>query len=254
VCSSDLETLDVSSNVTDGVVFMSDETGYVVVDTVAASLPGSSQTDTFTTAFPVSNFVPNFEGYETAAGKTRYRLLVVKNTDSTDSMTEVTVWCDKPDGTDTTVATGETITTAAGSADLTDASDHPSGNYWIYSSDNDDVRYVKSRSGNTITWTDAGTGLRGKTAAEWTAGDDVIVYPNFDIGLDAPSTDQFESPTDETTAPSGVTFSSPMTVDTGLEIGTLAAGDIYGVWYRETVIANQQSGDDVIFDTLYRWA
>ena len=246
--------LDVTSDVTDGVVFLEDETGYIVVDTVATSLPVGDGTDTFTTAYPTSNFVPNFEGYETGADKTRYRLLVVQNTDGVDTVADLTVWCAKPAGTDTTVATGETITTAAGSADLTDASDHPTGNYWIYSAANSDVRYVKNRSGNTITWLDAGSGMRGFTATAWAATDDVVVYPNFDISSDAPATDQFEDPSTETTAPGAITFSAPMTVDDGLLIGDLATGEIYGVWYRETIVANQKSASNVIFDTLYRWA
>jgi len=244
----------VTSNVTDGVVFLEDETGYIVVDTVAASLPVGDGTDTFATLYPASNFVPNFEGYETSGDKTRYRLLVVQNTDGVDTMADLTVWCDKPAGSDTTVATGETITTAAGSADLTDASDHPTGNYWIYSAANTDVRYVKTRNGNTITWLDAGAGMRGFTATAWAATDDVVVYPNFDISIDAPATDQFENPSTETTAPGALTFSAPMTVDDGLLIGDLATTEIYGVWYRETIVANQKSDSNVIFDTLYRWA
>jgi hypothetical protein len=38
----------------------------------------------------------------------------------------------------------------------------------------------------------------------------------------------------ETTAPSGVTFSSPTTKGAGLSIGTLAPGQCYAIWVRRT--------------------
>ena len=246
--------LDVSGDVTDGIVFLEDDQGYIQVDVTNASLPGSSQTDTFTVAYPSQTFVPNYQGYETTTGKTRYRLCVFRNEDSVDAMTDPEVWCGVQGGDATTVDTGETIGITAGSADLADASTHPSGNYWLYNSDDDDLRYISARTGNTVSWLDATGGLRGLTATSWSAGANVEVYPDFDMGLDAPSTDQFENPVDETTAPSGVTFSAPSTVDSALSLGaTLAASGIYGIWYRETIMPNHKPGTNMVFDLHARW-
>lgn len=246
-------TLDVSGDVTDGIIYGVDEQSYIQVDVTSASLPGSDQTDTFAVTYPTATFVPNYEAYETTADKTRYRLIVLKNTDGVNAMTDAEVWCGVQDGDATTVAVGETVGITAGSADLTDASTHPSGNYWLYNSDDDDLRYITTRTGNTITWADATGGLRGKTAASWSAGANVEVYPDFDIGLDAPATNQFENPTDEETAPSGVTYSAPSVVGDALLIGAIAASGIYGVWYRETIMADHTPGSNMIFDLHARW-
>jgi hypothetical protein len=50
---------------------------------------------------------------------------------------------------------------------------------------------------------------------------------------------------DENTAPAGVSFSSPTTLGAGLSIGTLAAGDRFGVWVRRTVDASAAGQNSV---------
>lgn len=45
-------------------------------------------------------------------------------------------------------------------------------------------------------------------------------------------------PADGETAPSGVTFSSPTSIDTALELGDIAAGECYAFWFRLTVPAD----------------
>lgn len=47
---------------------------------------------------------------------------------------------------------------------------------------------------------------------------------------------------DESTAPSGVTFSAPTSKATGLSLGDLAAAEVYGVWIRRTA-ANTSAVD-----------
>lgn len=246
-------TLDVSSDVTGEPVFLADENGYVTVDVTNASLPVGDATDTYTVTVPEDTFVPDYQGYETTSGKDRYRLLVLKNIDTVDDMASLIVWCDKPDGADTTVATAEVVTIAAGSASLTDASTHPSASYWLYNVDLDDLRYIQSRNGNIVTWADATGGLRGKTAQAWAATEVVIVYPDFDIGLDAASANQFENPTGETTAPSTVTFTGPYDTTTSLSVGALVSTDIYGVWYKETIMADNKPRAGLNFDILAQW-
>jgi len=247
-------TLDVSGDVSDGVLFGADGEKHIVVDVTAANLPVGDATDTFALTYRTGTFVPDLEAYETGSGsiKTRYRLLAIKNDDGADSMQSLVAYCDKPAGSDTTTTTTATI--AAGDVTLTDASDHPTTSYWLYNSTKDDLRFVINRSGNVCTFAAATGGLRGKTAQSWSIGDTVQVFPDFDIGLDAPATNQFENPSAETTAPSGVTFSAPMTAATGLAIGTLAASGIYGIWYRETIIDGARGRNGLIFDTLFQWS
>jgi hypothetical protein len=250
---ADGAALDVSGNVTDGVIKLGDGVSYIVVDVVAASLPVANQVDTFTVTRPAAAQIPDFEAWETGADKQRYHTVFLENTD-VDSMLDLVVWCGKPAGSNTTVATGNSVSVAAGSASLTDASDHPAGSYWLYNSTKDDLRYVTTRSGNVIAWVNAGTGHRGKTATSWDAGDDVLVYPDFDIGLEAPTAGQIDSPATETTAPTGVTFSAPFTVDTGLSVGTLAASGVYAVRYRETIVQNHLPRSGIVYDLFTRWS
>lgn len=61
------------------------------------------------------------------------------------------------------------------------------------------------------------------------------------IGLDTTAASPVGSATqqaltvvNETTAPSGVTFSAPTTKATGLSIGNLAAGEVKAIWLRRT--------------------
>jgi hypothetical protein len=46
-----------------------------------------------------------------------------------------------------------------------------------------------------------------------------------------------ETESDESTAPTGESFSSPTGIGDGLSLGDLAAADYYGVWIRRTVTA-----------------
>lgn len=58
----------------------------------------------------------------------------------------------------------------------------------------------------------------------------------LDIGLGTAGIDtQEQTVADESTAPSGVTFSAPATLGAGLSIGNLAAGSYMAIWLRRTV-------------------
>lgn len=49
---------------------------------------------------------------------------------------------------------------------------------------------------------------------------------------------------DEATAPSGVTFTEPSTLDAGLAIGDLAAGESKAVWVRDTIAEGAAASND----------
>lgn len=69
-----------------------------------------------------------------------------------------------------------------------------------------------------------------------------------DVGLGAAAIDATETAiADEDTAPSGVTFSAPTTLATGLSIGDLAPGEHKAFWIRRTVNAGASAynNDDV---------
>ena len=56
-----------------------------------------------------------------------------------------------------------------------------------------------------------------------------------------------ETVADENIAPVGPSFTSPTTEGAGLSIGTLAAGQRYGVWVRRTVSASASAYNNDTF-------
>jgi hypothetical protein len=244
--------LDVSGDVTAGIVMDENDTGWIQVNVTSGSLPGSDQVDTFTLTIPEATLTPDYEGAETTAGKTRYRLEVIKNTDATETMVGVEVWDEKPSGTDTTIASG-TLTTAAGSFVATDASDWPVRSFWVKNTTKTDCRYVKYRSGNTIYCSASGVTLRDYTCTTWVATDAIEIMSDLDLALDAPSTLQFENPATEETAPSA-TFYDVGEEGNALAIGDMTAGEIYGVWRRETIVAGARARNDIPLHTQYSWS
>lgn len=79
------------------------------------------------------------------------------------------------------------------------------------------------------------TGYRDHTADDWDSSDEIELMPDFDIALDAPSTNQFEAPDNESIEPAGCTFSCPVTADDGLTITSIAASGVYCIWLRDVV-------------------
>jgi hypothetical protein len=149
--------LDVSTSVTNGIVFAADGQAWLQVDVNAALLPTVDKTDTWTLAFPERTLTPDYEGYETKndiGGKTRYRLEAVKNTDLADAMVDLSVFTGKPAGNVTALATGQSLGLVAGSFDVTDATGWPTKGFWIRNKTVNggvgDCRYVNYRSGNTL--------------------------------------------------------------------------------------------------------
>ena len=149
--------LDVSTNLTDAIVFAEDGQGWVQVDVVAASLPPGNQTDTWTLSHPQQTLTPDYEGYETKnslGGKTRYRLEAVMNIDPLNAMVGLSVYSGRPYAPPTVIATGGSLGTAQGSFDVGDASAWPTKGFWIknktVNAGAGDCRYVNYRSGNTL--------------------------------------------------------------------------------------------------------
>lgn len=147
--------LDVSTDLTNATVFAEDGQGWLQVDVVAASLPPGDQTDTWTLTHPQQTLTPDYEGYETKnalAGKTRYRLEAVMNTDPLNAMVGLAVYSGRPYAPPTVISTGESLGTGQGSFAVDDASAWPTKGFWIKNTTAGagDCRYVNYRSGNTL--------------------------------------------------------------------------------------------------------
>lgn len=210
-----------------------DASKFIVLERTAAALPGADQSDAVGLSLPAGSFLPLLTGAETAAGKTFYRPVVIKNTSLT-KIYGVKAFCTSPEenALDTVIAVGGGIGTGDDVLTADDLSNWPSSGF-VYNVDKDDLRYFYDRSGNTVKVLSPGGGIRGFTEDTWVAGDDIQLFPLFDIGLDAPGVGNiFEDPADELSAPAGVAFSCPRTAGAALAIGDLLAGGIYMVWER----------------------
>lgn len=76
--------------------------------------------------------------------------------------------------------------------------------------------------------------------AQTPSGDTDVAIGLAAAGLNAAET----AVANENTAPAGVTFSAPSSFAGGLSLGTIPAGQYYGVWVRRTVNAAAASASD----------
>jgi len=76
--------------------------------------------------------------------------------------------------------------------------------------------------------------------AQTPSGDTDVAIGLAAAGLNAAET----AVANENTAPAGVTFSAPSSFAGGLSLGTIPAGQYYGVWVRRTVNAAAASAAD----------
>jgi hypothetical protein len=332
--------LDVSADVTDGIIYAEDGLSWIQVDVMAFSLPVGDQTDTFTMSYPETTLTPDYEGYETnngVGGKTRYRLESIKNTDTLDSMIDLFVYVSKPSGVALTIKSGESLGLTEGNLEMNNAESWPGKGFWIKNivanAGVGDCRYVKYRSGNTlyvsgVDWATLGfdtgsiqinqgdaisdpvsgataivdqitltsgtwgagdaagmliikkvvgtfndnnyievsatpvavsngnsvLGLRGYTAVNWNSLDPVEPMSDVDIGIEKPNLLQYKNPNLETISPDGVYFTDASSLAFAISLGTLASGDLHGIWRREWILDGHQTREDVNADTNYFWS
>jgi len=250
--------LNVSGDITDGVLFAENAQSYLRVNVTAASLPISNATEIVTLTCPEAVFTPDFEGYETAdgaGGKARYRLEVLRNEDPVDTMVDLSVYTAKPAGAATTITSSLTLTPSAGEFTIDNPANWPTNSFWVKNTTRNDCRYIKYRSGTTLYTIDVGTGLRGFTAVNWEQGDNVEVLADVDIAVETPDgSGVFSSPVDETTPPTGLTFADKASVNDSIYIGDLAPGEMVGVWRRETIVDSHRARKQIRTDTIALWS
>ena len=68
------------------------------------------------------------------------------------------------------------------------------------------------------------------------------------IGKEASSGDNKQTITNESTAPTGITFADCANKAAGLDLGTLAAGAVYMIWVKRVVPASCAAYDDNYFE------
>lgn len=113
----------------------------------------------------------------------------------------------------------------------------------------DDVSSTEAAAGDTeyrlIYVHNAHATLSYQTAAIWIQTQTPSASTDIAIGLAAAGLNGTETAiANENTAPAGVVFSAPSTFGAGLALGTVPAGQHYGVWVKRTVTAGATSISD----------
>lgn len=104
-----------------------------------------------------------------------------------------------------------------------------------------EIVYYTSRSSTVLTVPTNGRGLLGTSAAAGAVDD--VIYPTTGIVLALNPTgvtafgSAIQTIASQTTAPSSVTWNAGITLPTGLQIGTLNAGQQVGVWMKRQIPA-----------------
>jgi hypothetical protein len=140
--------------------------------------------------------------------------------------------------TDPNAALGGAISTQAGAIITTDTLNNVWDNVNGAESSSGDTEYraifVKNTHG-TLTYTGAKIWISSNT----TSADDTIEIALADEGIN----NTIETVGNESTAPTGPSFSAPTSFGTGLTLGNLAAGQAHGVWIKRIVSASAQAAN-----------
>lgn len=181
---------------------------------------------------------------EATAGDTEYRATIVKNVAS-GSVTSFKRWIGIL-GTQRISASAQLGASGSGTITISsgDFSDWPDTGYCHIRTSGGTTReivYYTSRTSTSLTVPAAGRALLGTSAAAGQTTDLLDAVPGMAIGIDTvgaqASGSSIQTISDENTAPTSVTFSVGLTAATGLNIGTLTAGQEVGIWVKRHVPA-----------------
>lgn len=134
--------------------------------------------------------------------------------------------------TDPNAALGGAISTAGGGLITTDTLNNVWDNVSGAESSSGDTEYraifIKNNHGSLTL-----TGAKVWISSNTTSADDTIEIALADEGIN----NTIETIANESTAPSGPSFSAPTSFGTGLSLGNLANGQAHGIWIKRIVSA-----------------
>lgn len=188
---------------------------------------------------------------ESTSGGNRYRAVMLKNT-SGNSLTAVTAWID-PLGP-SAVSSGAQLG-GSGAGTITGASNCFIG--WPYrgwcrvqqsGGTLREIVYYSSRTDNDLTVPSLGRGRLGTSAGAGAGTDVCYPVPGIRIAYEAASgpTGFIQTIASESTAPTGVTWSTAITQATGVAIGTLATTEQGALWIHRELPAGISASAKVV--------
>lgn len=231
----------------------SDDDAFVVVSRTSADALSGNATLTLSDAF--NNLWDNVADAERVAGDVEIRCICLKNEDSSQ-VTSLKAWLASLG----TAADVDASGYAASGAVTVGGKSTPFGDWpdsgFVHNDDTGEVMYYSERTDSALTvpaagrdvWTDVAGGAAGSE-------DDVIrPIPPLRIGKEAPGSQPDGTFTDKSAGEGEavpVTCYHPVAVGDAavIDIGTLAAGYIYGLWIERAVVAgatNEKSVSDFL--------
>jgi hypothetical protein len=177
---------------------------------------------------------------ERLAGDTEYRCLVAK-AGASGIVHELKIWLGLLGTAGAVDSSGYAASGAVTATSQTTLADWPASGY-AKNERTEEVLYYTSRTSLALTVPAGGRDVWGGGAAAGLEDDVLSPIAGLAIGLEAPDAQPdgtFDNPADEDTAPGGVTFYTPTSEGDSnvLEVPTLTAGQIYGLWIAREVPA-----------------
>lgn len=212
-----------------------------------------SGTATVTTTYKYNDVVgfDDVSAAEASAGDTEYRGLMLKN-EASSEVKNVKVFVNT---LGTNQVSGSAQLGASGSGSITlsvgNFNDWPESGFCRIETSGGTLReivYYSSRTSTSLTVPTAGRGLLGTSAAAGSSTDVIKTVPGIRIAKEAPVSDAIQTIANENTAPTSVTWGTPVTKANGISIGDMAASALYGVWVERVVVAGATSQAEVLQD------
>jgi len=195
-------------------------------------LGGYRSSDAITTNTD-NNLFDDITGAESASGDAEYRAMMIKNTHASLTLGSPKVWMDS-----NSPQTALTVELAAGGSEVSVTVSSTTGfpaSGAIFVED-EEITYTSTDATNFL---GASRGANGTTKALHSVGAKAE-HNQLRIAIEDPSnnsTGYIQTIADESTAPTGLSWTANYTYATGLSVQDLAAGEFYGIWLRRKIPA-----------------
>jgi len=223
-----------------------------VTRTSATALTG---TETTTLTYQLNNAVAldNVSSSEASSGDDEYRIVAIRNNNVDAAVESLKVMIGTL-GTQATADTDQLAASGAGTIETTDSfADWPNSGFAHVKNaggTTQEIVYYASRTDTVLTVPAAGRAQLGTSATAGAGTDTVDAVPGIRIAKEAPtgdsSTGSCQTIADESTAPTSVTWNTGITAATGLDIGSLASGDIYFIHIHRKITAGSSALSRII--------
>ncbi len=226
----------------------------IVSRTSAASLTG---TETVTLADVYNNVIGmgNVSSADAASGADHYRAIMLKNVNAV-AISDLKAYLATL-GTQAVSDSADLDGSGAGTITTTDSfADWPESGFCRIAQSGGTLReivYYTSRTETSLTVPAEGRGMLGTSAAAGANDDKLDAVPGIRLASETPVSDEIQTIADEETAPAGVSWNTGIDAAGGIDLGTLAAGEMVGLWIHRQVAEGTAASPSVLNHIRYRF-